>query len=83
MQDGMLSTVRRIDERKDRYEVHLAVGEGNRPGVGVSVQSIRRFDLERVQRIFLAKGLSTIVRPLGARSAAPVADALSRKAPVR
>jgi hypothetical protein len=59
--------------------------------LGSSVQSIRRaytskmlrFDLERVQRIFLAKGLSTIVRPRGARSAAPAADALSTIAPVR
>ena len=32
------------------------------------VNKMLRFDLERVQRIFLPKGLSTIVRPRGAHS---------------
>ena len=31
------------------------------------ISKMLRFDLERVQRIFLAKGLSRIVRPRGAR----------------
>jgi hypothetical protein len=100
MQDDMLSTVRRIDERKDRSEAHVVVGEGNCPGVGrecaidsaaywrgeipaYRISKMLRFDLERVQRIFLAKGVPTIVRPRGARSAAPAADALSTIAPVR
>ena len=47
------------------------------------ISKMLRFDLERVQRIFLAKGLSRIVRPRGARSAAAAADALRRNAPVR
>jgi hypothetical protein len=34
------------------------------------VSTMLRFDLERIQRIILAKGLSTVVRPRGARSAA-------------
>jgi excisionase family DNA binding protein len=47
------------------------------------ISTMLRFDLERVQRIFLAKGLSRIVRPRGARSAAPAVDAHRRIAPVR
>ena len=98
MQDGMVSTVRRIDERKDRYEAHVVVGEGSAQELGVSAQSIRhaywrgdipayriskmlRFDLERVQRIFLAKGLSRIVRPRGARPPAKAGDAPSKTPP--
>lgn len=43
-----------------------------------------RFDLERVQRIFLAKGLPGIVREsLRARPAAAAGGAQRRKAPVR
>jgi hypothetical protein len=80
MQDGMVSIMKRI---------LLSVKE---IVYGVSVQSIRqaywsgamlRFDLDRAQRILLAKGLSTIVRPFGARSPAIAGDALSRNAPVR
>jgi len=41
-----------------------------------------RFDLERVQRIFLAKGLPGIVRPSVARQAAPAGGAHA-KAPAR
>ena len=47
------------------------------------ISKMLRFDLDRVQRIFLAKGLSRIVRPRGARSAAPAVDALRRNAPAR
>ncbi len=47
------------------------------------ITKILRFDLARVQRIFLAKGLSTIVRLRSARSPAKAGDAHSRKAPVR
>ena len=43
-----------------------------------------RFDLERVQRIFLAKGLPGLVRGRQrARSPAPAGDAHSKNAPVR
>ena len=34
MQDGMVSTVRRIDEGKGRYGAHLVVGGGNRSRIG-------------------------------------------------
>ena len=59
--------------------------------LGLSVQSIRsaytskmlRFDLERVQWIFLEKGLSTIARPRVARSPAIAGDAHGSIAPVR
>ena len=34
MQDGMVSTVMRIYERKDTNEAHIVVGEGSCPGVG-------------------------------------------------
>jgi hypothetical protein len=47
------------------------------------ITKILRFDLARVRRIFLAKGLSTIVRPRSARPPANAGDAHSRKAPVR
>ena len=32
MQDGMVGTVLRLDERKDRYDAHVVVGEGSGPG---------------------------------------------------
>jgi len=47
------------------------------------ISAMLRFDLERVQRIFLAKGLSRIVRPGGARPPAKAGGAPSRKAPGR
>ena len=40
-----------------------------------------RFDLERVQRIFLAKGLPVIVRGIRARSGVPACRAQRRIAP--
>ena len=49
----------------------------------LSVKKMLHFHLDRVKRIFLAKGLSMIVRPRGARSAAPAVDAHRRIAPVR
>ena len=39
----MISTVMQIDERKDRYEAHHAVGEESLQKLSVSVQSIRRW----------------------------------------
>jgi hypothetical protein len=71
----------------------IVVGEGS--GAGIGGQGVRMGEvllppiasaqcfasMERVKRIFLVKGLSRIVRPRGARSAAPAADALSRNAP--
>jgi hypothetical protein len=47
------------------------------------INKMLRFDLTRVQSVFLAKGLSTIVRPRAARSPALAGDALSGFAPVR
>ena len=47
------------------------------------ITKILRFDLARVQRIFLAKGLPTIVRARRARPAAAAADAPRRTAPAR
>ena len=47
------------------------------------VNKMLRFDLERVQRIFLAKGLLRIVRPQAARPAARATGAPSRTAPAR
>ena len=52
--------------------IQRAYWRGDIPAYGIS--KMLRFDLERVQRIFLAKGLSTIVRPRAARR---------RTAPVR
>jgi hypothetical protein len=49
----------------------------------LSVKQMLHFHLDRVKRMILAKGLSTIVRARGARSAARAADALSSIAPVR
>ena len=47
------------------------------------ITKILRFDLARVQRIFLAKGLSTIVRPRSARPPAFAGGAQRRTAPAR
>jgi hypothetical protein len=55
--------------------------ERNIPAYRIS--KMLRFDLERVQRIFLAKGLSRIVQPRAARSPVLAGDAHSRIAPVR
>ena len=46
------------------------------------ITKVLRFDLARVQRIFLAKGLSTIVRRRSARPPA-IAGGAQRKAPAR
>ena len=46
------------------------------------ISAMLRFDLERVQRIFLAKGLPRIVRPRRARPPAKAGGA-HEKAPVR
>jgi hypothetical protein len=61
--------------------IRCAYWRGDIPTYRIS--NMLRFDLDRVQRILLANGLSTIVRPRGARSAAPAADAHSSIAPVR
>ena len=47
------------------------------------ISTMLRFDLDRAQRNFLAKGLLRIVRPCGARSPVLAGDAHSRIAPVR
>ena len=47
------------------------------------VNKMLRFDLERVQRIFLAKGLPKIVRPRAARPPAIAGDAPRKIAPAR
>ena len=47
------------------------------------ISKMLRFDLERVQRIFLAKGLSPIVRPRVVRPPAIAGGALRRIAPAR
>ncbi len=60
--------------------IRRAYWRGDIPAYRIS--KMLRFDLERVQRIFLAKGLSRIVRPREARSPAPAGGA-HRKAPVR
>jgi len=61
--------------------IRRAYWRGDIPAYRIS--TMLRFDLERVQRIFLAKGLSRIVRPRAARQAAPAGGAHSRKAPAR
>ena len=48
--------------------IRRAYWRGEIPAYRIS--TLLRFDLDRVQRIFLAKGLSRIVRPRGARSPA-------------
>ena len=47
------------------------------------ISKMLRFDLERVQQIFLAKGLSPIQRPRAARPPAIAGGALRRIAPAR
>lgn len=61
--------------------IRRAYWRGDIPAYRIS--KILRFDLERVQRIFLAKGLSRIVRPGAARPPAVAGGAPSRNAPVR
>ena len=61
----------------------LSVKEVAQELVSYRISKMLRFDLERIQRIFQTQGLSRIVRPRGARSAAPAVDALRRNAPVR
>ena len=61
--------------------IRRAYWRGEIPAYRIS--KMLRFDLERVQRIFLAKGLSPIVRPRAARPAAIAAGAPSRTAPGR
>ena len=61
--------------------IRRAYWRGEIPAYRIS--AMLRFYLERVQRIFLAKGLPRIVRPRGARPPAPAGDAHSRNAPVR
>ena len=61
--------------------IRRAYWRGDIPAYRIS--KMLRFDLERVQRIFLAKGLSRIVRPRGARSPAKAGDAHRRNAPGR
>ena len=113
MQTGMFSTVRRRDERTDRYEAQIRLADGQSlsfkqqdvllsvkeiaQALGVSAHSfdvrgdipayriskMLRFDLARVQRVFLAKGLSPIVRPRPARPPANAGGTHRRTAPVR
>ena len=61
--------------------IRRAYWRGDIPSYRIS--KILRFDLARVQRIFLAKGLSTIVRPRSARPPAIAGGAQRRAAPVR
>ena len=61
--------------------IRRAYWRGDIPAYRIS--TMLRFNLERVQRIFLAKGLSRIVRPRSARPPAKAGGAPSRKAPVR
>jgi hypothetical protein len=61
--------------------IRRAYWRGDIPAYRIS--QMLRFDLERVQRIFLAKGLSRIIRPRGARLPANAGDARSKNAPVR
>jgi excisionase family DNA binding protein len=60
--------------------IRRAYWRGDIPAYRIS--KMLRFDLERVQRIFLAKGLSRIVRPRVARPPAPAGGA-HEKAPGR
>ena len=61
--------------------IRRAYWRGDIPAYRIS--KMLRFNLERVERIFLAKGLLRIVRPRGARSPAPAGGAQRKKAPVR
>jgi len=60
--------------------IRRAYWRGDIPAYRIS--TMLRFDLERVQRIFLAKGLSRIVRPREARPPAKAGGA-HETAPVR
>jgi excisionase family DNA binding protein len=60
--------------------IRRAYWRGEIPAYRIS--KMLRFNLERVQRIFLAKGLLRIVRPRGARPPAPAGGA-HEKAPGR
>lgn len=61
--------------------IRRAYWRGEIPAYRIS--KMLRFNLERVQRIFLAKGLSRIVRPRSARPPAKASGAHRRKAPGR
>ena len=62
--------------------IRRAYWRGDIPAYRIS--TMLRFDLERVQRIFLAKGLPGVVRDRPrARPPAPAGDAPSRNAPGR
>ena len=61
--------------------IRRAYWRGDIPAYRIS--KMLRFDLERVQRIFLAKGLSRIVRHRRARPPARADGAHSRNAPGR
>ena len=61
--------------------IRRAYWRGDIPAYRIS--KMLRFDLARVQRIFLAKGLPRIVRPRAARPPAMAGGAPRKKAPVR
>ena len=61
--------------------IRRAYWRGDIPAYRIS--KMLRFDLARVQQIFLAKGLSRIVRPRAARPPAIAGGAPRKKAPVR
>ena len=61
--------------------IRRAYWRGEIPAYRIS--KMLRFDLERVQRIFLTKGLSRTVRPRAARPPANAGIAPRRTAPVR
>jgi excisionase family DNA binding protein len=61
--------------------IRRAYWRGDIPAYRIS--KMLRFDLERVQRIFLAKGLPRIVRHRRARPPARAGGAHSRNAPGR
>ncbi|MEO7859992.1 MAG: helix-turn-helix domain-containing protein [Nitrospirales bacterium] len=59
--------------------IRRAYWKGEIPAYRIS--TMLRFDLERVQQIFLAKGLSPIVRPRAARPPVRAGGALRKKPP--
>ena len=61
--------------------IRRAYWRGDIPAYRIS--KMLRFDLARVQQIFLAKGLLRVMRPRPAQPAAPAAGAPRRKAPGR
>ena len=61
--------------------IRRAYWRGEIPAYRIS--TMLRFDLERVQRIFLAKGLPRFLRHPGARPAATAGGAQRDKAPGR